>query len=374
MSETAAQRKPAPLRHPDARELGRRGGTAWRRFRSEGVGPVLRHGAGLVRRAWQLKRYDLNLRRLTRRLDAVPVDRPVFIIGVQGGGGTILARTLYRHPQVVYASGNASYWAGYDEIHNCPHTMADLPEPLIHRSAHFYNVAGKLEDHPRFGFQRSWLYATDEFLPQYRKGANDATEPVRQGLLRVIRKLILAYATDPACARFVDMSQLYTIQIPFLEALLGASRPRFVLLSRNPYVSVSRAAAKEYVGFGIPGELDAATRLRCAVEHWANSFRSALEDGSRVPLLHVRYEDFLADPEAVVRRICDFAELEFHPRQLPGPGQPMPLGSLSEEKWYPLRADENARYLAGISSELIDALNHRAQDVIERLGYEVLEP
>ncbi len=71
--------------------------------------------------------------------------------------------------------------------------------------------------------------------------------------------------------------------------------------------------------------------------------------------------------------MCEFAELEFDPRQVPQPGQQAPLGSLSEEKWYPLRREENTRYLASLSPELVRALNERSADLIRRLGYEIVE-
>ena len=71
--------------------------------------------------------------------------------------------------------------------------------------------------------------------------------------------------------------------------------------------------------------------------------------------------------------MCEFAELDFEPAQVPHAGQRIPLGSLSEEKWYPLKRDENARYIDSLSPELIRALNRRSADLIRRQGYEVLE-
>ncbi|HXV76593.1 MAG TPA: sulfotransferase, partial [Candidatus Polarisedimenticolaceae bacterium] len=303
----------------------------------------------------------------------VRIDRPVFLVGVQGGGGTIVARTLYRHPRAVYASGNSRFWAGLDEIHNSRHTIRDLPESLIHRSAHFFNVDGRLDCHPIYGYQRCWLYAIDEFLDRYRRTAADADESTSLALRRVIGKTLLAYAHDLRTARFVDMSQLYTIQLSYIAELLRGCDPRFVLLTRNPYVTVARAARKEYDGHGTKVEMTTEQKMRCAIEHWHNSYRLALDDARGRPLLQVKYEDFLEDPLREVRRICEFTELEFDPRQVPGPGQRMPLGSLSPEKWYPLKPEENLRYSRDLAPELVAGLNQRAADVIRRLGYEVIE-
>jgi len=185
----------------------------------------------------------------------------------------------------------------------------------------------------------------------------------------VVRKVLRAYAHDPRHSRFVDMSQLYTIQASYIAELLRGTDPKFILLSRDPYATCARAVAKEYEGRGTRRTLSRAERIRCAVEHWDNSFRAALSDGEALGMLHVRYEDFVDDPTSVVRRMCEFAGLEFHPRQVPGPGQKVPLGSDSAEKWYPMRRGENRRYLDDAGPDLIRALNERSADLIERLGY-----
>ncbi len=346
------------LRRAVARDLKERG--SW---------GVLRKAAGRLRYHAQLARYEFNLRRLSGAVARAAIDRPLFVLGVQGGGLTVLARCLYRHPQVVYASGNSDWWAGPDEIHNCKH-IRDLPEPLVHRSFHFHNVTAAVENHPRFGYQRSWLYAIDELLPQYRKLAGDADEATERGLRRVLKKLISAYAHDPATARIVDMSQLFSIQAGYVARMLEDCSPMFVIAARNPYAVCARAVAKEYgPAHGCVFD-DRETKIRCAVEHWSNSFRYALEDTESMPRLIVRYEDFMADPADVVRKIGAFADLTFDPRQIPAPGQPFPLGSLEDNKWYPLRAGENERYLERLDPELVRALNARAGDLIERLGYE----
>ena len=333
---------------------------------------MLRKALGSIRYRAQLARYELNARRLFGRTGHLPIDRPVFVLGVQGGGLTVLARCLYRHPQVVYASGNSDWWAGPDEIHNCNH-IGDLPEPLVHRSYHFDNVTSAVENHPRFGYQRSWLYAVDELLPRYRKDETDLDDVTTDGLQNVLRKLVGAYAHDPATARIVDMSQLYSIQVPFLAKMLEGSSPMFVVAARNPYAVCARAVAKEYVPSHGCVFTDTPTKIACAVEHWTNSFRRALDDTRDLPNLVVRYEDFMDDPEQVVRRIGAFADLPFDSRQIPAAGQSFPLGSLEDNKWYPLRSGENERYLEKLDPRLVRALNARAGDLIERLGYERIE-
>jgi hypothetical protein len=342
----------------------------WRDLRGHGLALVARKAAGVVRRERQHLRYRFNLRRLGYRLNSVPIERPIFFLGIQGGGGTILARCLQRHHRTVYASGNSDYWAAPNEIHNCPH-LYDVPEVLVHRTLHFGTVGDKVAHHPRFGYQRSWLYAVDELLPQYARTAGDVDDETTRGFRGVLQKIILAYAHDPRDCRLLDQSQLYTIQVPYIARMLEDSNPYFVLVARDPYATCQRAVDKEYTAArGGHLDRDRSARIACAVEHWSNSYRLALASESDVPMLTVRYEDFLEDPARVVREICEFAGLEFSRDLVPAAGHRAPAGSVEPEKWYPLKRGENERYLRNLDPELTSALNARAADLIERLGYE----
>jgi hypothetical protein len=370
-SKRSAAGNGAPDRHPP-RPRVRLPRALLRDLSERGLAYVGRKALGVVRRERQRLRYRWNLRSLRYTADDLRVDRPIFFLGTQGGGGTILARCLQRHPQTVYASGNSGFWAAPNEIHNCSH-LHDVPEALRHRSYHFGTVDDGMEHHPRYGYQRSWLYAIDEFLPRYGKTADAVDDETTRAFRRLLKKIILAYAHDPRDCRLVDQSQLYTILVPYLTRMLEGCDPRFVLVSRNPYAICSRAVQKEYTAArGGYIEADRAARIACAVEHWSNSFRLALEAGRSVPMLEVRYEDFLDDPARVVRDICAFAELEYTPDLVPAAGQRVPAGSVEPEKWYPLKRGENARYLYDIDPDLVEALHRRAGDLIERLGYERL--
>jgi hypothetical protein len=87
--------------------------------------------------------------------------------------------------------------------------------------------------------------------------------------------------------------------------------------------------------------LTAEQELRLAAEHWRNSYRIALQDAETIPnVAVVRFEDFVADPEAVVRGLSDFVGLDFEPAMVPRPGDRFPFATLpGDRKWYPLFAD-----------------------------------
>lgn len=304
---------------------------------------------------WNLWRF--NVRKLWTDLSSIEVDRPIFLLGTQGAGLTLLSRMLQRNPQVVNVWGDARHWAGSDELHVV--LAPRLPDSL------------RLRGHPELRARRlgeSWTYATDEMLPYFRKTGTDASEALRSRFLDVIRELLLLHAGRGRGFRFLDKSQSYTVKVAFLERLLRGTHPHYVLVTRNPYAMCRRATLK---GGGRAearhGKLEL---VRLAAQHWNNSYQYALEDGRDLGRMQVlRFEDLLKNPGARVRAICDFLDLRYYAGMLPAPEQSRPLGSSRDHKWYPLRSDVNHRYLETLDLAEIELIRERCGDLAERFGY-----
>ena len=296
------------------------------------------------------------------RVPDYPIDRPIFLLGVQGGGLTLLSRMLRRHPDVISVAGNSAYWTAADEMQNVYGLV--LPASLS-------GTRYKAPPHPVLTAPRSWTYAARDLYPLYRKDAADATGELRRALTWAIRFSALRHARDPRHYRFVDKSQTFTVRVGLIHALLAGHDPHFVLVPREPYVSVVRAAD------GRAGDM---RRLRAALplderidicaEHYGNSMRAALDDCDRYGVrLHIlRFEDLLAAPEASLRAVCEFAGLDFRPDMLPAPSHTLPIGSRFLDRWYPLKPEINDRYAASLDAWTIDRVNHHCKDLLGRLG------
>ena len=79
----------------------------------------------------------------------MPLDRPIFVLGMQGGGTTLVARCLLRHPSVVSMSGASDYWVATDELGFVRNRMRQIPSTLW-SSAHRDDL-----DHPLFGTEHA---------------------------------------------------------------------------------------------------------------------------------------------------------------------------------------------------------------------------
>ena len=65
----------------------------------------------LKRESWV---FDIS--RYLKNFNDVTIDRPIFLLGTQGSGLTLISRMLRRNKSAVSVTGNYRYWAGADEM------------------------------------------------------------------------------------------------------------------------------------------------------------------------------------------------------------------------------------------------------------------
>ena len=329
--------------------------------RGSGNASFLRTLAVRVERLRWRDRWRYSPRRLQRSVDLVPLRSPIFVLGLQGGGTTLVSRCLLRHPEIVSMGGNSDFWVATDELGFVRNRMSRLPRNLW-SSAHRADL-----EHPVFGTEHASAYACDELLPHYRRTAADATVAEAQAFKRLLREHLAVYAHDPQRARFVDKTHTYTVKIPYLDTLLEECRPFFVLVLRNPYTHCFRALRRKPPSWQL--RLPYEDRLRIAAEHWENSFRLALAEGPETGrFVTVRFEDFVQNPERTVRKICAVVGLEFDRELVPQPSHRLPFGTLpSDRKWFPLHRDE---WRAQVGEAEMAIIEERCGELAAQLGYE----
>jgi len=317
---------------------------------------------------WKRNNWMIDLRTYFSNYDDVPIDRPIFLLGFQCGGTTLVSRMLRRHPSIVSVTGNYRYWSGADEMHTVLGPI--LPAEL---TGCRYKVP--CPKHPIFRPPRSWTYACDELLPFYRKTAEDATPELKRKFKRIIRMVIAKHAINKNHARFIDKSQVFTVRVSLINELLKEHKPKFILLVMNPYILCYKAAD------GAAGDMKrlkrrilTQTRLEICAQHWANSMKCALEDkekNNNLNMLVIRFEDILKSPVKNLKKICDFVELDFIEDMVPQPHHKIPFGSRFPERWYPLRPNLEQKYLKKIKKEEIRIVSEWCQELALRFGYNV---
>jgi hypothetical protein len=275
--------------------------------------------------------------------------------------------------------GNHKNWASGAEMQN---TFVDFPDEWALRGPGFWSYRkglksilpwfgynfGPSDNHPRFGYERSWVYATRTLVSKYRKTEADWSPYIEKALKDKIRMCIRAYASDVNKVRFMDKSQSYTLKIPLLAKCL--KRPKFILVLRNPYAmcwrEVTRRTAK-YQRF--KEKLVFEKALRLAAEHWGNTYRIALSDLAGHKALVFRFEDFLISPRRKIREILEYVELDYRNDLLSQDRRRMPIGAKDRDKWYPISENVNERYLSEISSQACQIVHDETMDIAKEYDY-----
>jgi hypothetical protein len=199
-----------------------------------------------------------------------------FVVGMNRSGTTLLRMMLDAHPDLVIPP----------ETHFVP----DLIRSVRGRGAKPEAALAAMKSHREwedFGFTDAEALAWLEELPKLEPGP-------------AVRAFYDAYASRAGKPRWGEKTPRYVLKMPLIQSALEEAR--FVHVIRDGR-DVALSALDRTVK-----DLDAAEVAR----RWKRKIDRAREDAPRLDhYLEVRYEELVADPEPVLRRVCEFAELEF---------------------------------------------------------------
>ncbi|MFL5819908.1 MAG: sulfotransferase family protein [Solirubrobacteraceae bacterium] len=217
-------------------------------------------------------------RHLARREPTQPAP---FVVGVTRSGTTLLRLMLDAHPQLAVPP----------ETHFALEVIAAFKEGPVTPERFVAIVTGHRR-WPDFGLDADVL----------RARVSEA-QPLAAG--PALRAFYRYYADQAGKPRWGDKTPGYLRKMSSIERALPEAR--FIHLIRD-----GRDVAVSITGlhFGPRSVPKAAHR-------WAKRIRVAREQGRRVGhYTEVRYEDLVLEPEATLRRICAFVELDWDPAML----------------------------------------------------------
>lgn len=297
-----------------------------------------------LRQEWRITTYN-----------NIPIDRPVFIVGLQGGGLTLVSRIIRRNKKVVYQQGNSRFWVRGDEMQN------DLARKLPESMRLFHSKPFGDSDFLRGG----WVYGTENYINHFKKNNSELTDQDAEQFRKVIRDCIARYAHDPMRARFLDKSQTYGLKIPYIEEIFKDTTPYFIVITRNPHVIITKSVERPALS-----NLNI-SKHECfdlAVQHYKNCMTEmALKGRDRENVMFMKFESFLDSPVESVQKICQFTGLIYDPDMMPAPHHNI------KGKWYPIEPNRNSKWLFRITQEQCDKINRSLGDLIEAFGYKQME-
>jgi hypothetical protein len=297
-----------------------------------------------------------NARRRPVRLDPGRAPAP-FVVGVNRSGTTLLRLMLDAHPDLAIPP----------ETHFVPDLIARAERRGVTAEDLVAVVVA----------QREWgdLGFTEEELLERFRSVSPLTAT------GALRSFYEAYAGRAGKSRWGEKTPAYAKSMVRIHRVLPEAR--FVHLlrdGRDVWLSRRKSSATP------------PSAARVAVR-WKERIQRARDQAPRVPhYLEVRYEDLVLDTEPVLRRVCEFIELEFDPamleyheraeerlaemkRDLPARGQRphqpaskrMAIHALTTE---PPKAERVHRWRSQMPDSDRVEFEREAGDLLAELGYE----
>ena len=205
-----------------------------------------------------------------------------FVVGVPRSGTTLLRLQLDAHPELCIGAET-----GFGLVAGAVDDAGGGPAEL----------AAALRSLATWPDLRLDAWALRELF--------DGVDPWSVGAgLRAWYRLEAAAAGKP---RWGDKTPVHARCLPVLARLFGEAR--FVHLIRD-----GRDVAASLRGLPFaPGD----GSIEAIAADWRDTIREARAAAAELPhYLEVRYERLVTDPEAVLREVCAFVELDFHPAML----------------------------------------------------------
>ncbi len=302
----------------------------------------------------------MRLPSLKRRDDA-PGREPVpFVVGMNRSGTTLLRMMLDAHSQLTIPP----------ETHFVP----DLIRACRQDGATPENALDAIKENREWG---DFGFSDDEVL-----GWFGALDPLDAG--DAVRCFYGAYAERVGKPRWGDKTPKYVRNMPLIQRALPEVRFVHVIRDgRDVALSVLDRTVRDIDAAHVAGR-------------WKKKVEKAREVAPRLDhYLEIRYEDLIRDTEPVLRKVTDFAELEFEPamldyhersgerlqemaRELPATGRSKQLSVERRMATHamttkPPSADRASRWRKQMSESDRAAFEAVAGDLLQELGYPVGE-
>lgn len=240
----------------------------------------------------------------------VKIDRPIFLVGSGRSGTTILYHVLGGHPALAWFSNYNERWPGFARAASCSRLYA-LPSlrawrgkglPIPSEAYAVWDRARPVADSP-----------CDPRL--------DETHVTREERARA-RALVAANMKHHGKPRFLNKNTRNTRRMRYLQSIFPDAI--FIHVLRDPRAAMAsllkvdwwptmkvwcrnQITAQEWAAQG-------RDPVALAAHLWAAEVRCVMEDKRALApeqYFEVRYEEFMREPEQVLRRVLRFCDLQW---------------------------------------------------------------
>jgi Sulfotransferase family len=271
------------------------------------------------------------------------VTRPLILLGVSRSGTTLLRVMLDRSPGLAIP----------DESFFVP--------LLARRHRRVVDAERFLDDVARIPTIRDWGLTVSDIAPRVRSGMSKGD---------AIAAIFEAYAAKAGKPRWGDKTPMYMRHLSLLDELFPSAQ--YVHLIRD-----GRDAALSFLEMPEGTFTRTWAHPRTAPQFaclWRKEVGDARAMGRRVGskrYLEVRYEELVAEPEEVIRRVCAFAEIPFEPAVLDYTGAVDVSGKPHQQRLLRPPTAGVRSWSDDMAGDDIAGFEAVAGDLLAGLGYEV---
>lgn len=285
---------------------------------------------------------------------------PVFIVGHQGNGSTIISRIIKKSDDFITVTGGKKYLGGADEMQSVMGLF------LTHKFTGIIHKYPKIESFTR---RNGWFYASNKFISYFKFNQYDFTKKDERIFTLAIKTCLIRNSIFKSKfkSRFLDKSQSYLLKIELIKRILKDQSPKFIIIVRNPLATCWRAAFEKT---GLANQkVNLHKRLEMSVEHWNNCFYEILKYKSDNAVKIYRIEDLVSNIDHGMKDIFTFIESDYDIDFLPGPDEKMGIGSLRGERWFPVRTEVNKKRISNVPDWAKDYINEKCKEGVEYFKY-----
>ncbi len=313
---------------------------------------------------------QFNHDRRTEKVSIMQIQKPIFILGPHKSGTSLLRSLLDSHPALfvlpyeTHIFDLAGYWVDYRFRRSIPQhkTPGEIKQACIELAMKYNTTMNSMAD-----AQLKGQLDLEMFIEKMDCYAGNLDELIATYFNAVYASL---FGNDlPSDLRVVEKSVEHTEFAMDLASLFADAK--FLHILRNPYsnvVALRRLLQTETRTYPF------LRRIICSLNtSYYHLYRNArLLRNYKI----VRYEDLLREPQAVMRSVADFLEIEFTPSLL----EPSSVGRVwtgNSSRGIPYRGISDANlelWRDEITHLEIHYVNRFFGFLLEDYGYPRLEP
>jgi len=288
-------------------------------------------------------------------------ERACFGAGQAKSGTTLLIALLDGHPQLLVLPEETAYF---------PTALNKFGQRG--RRAQFEYLTGEALSRILFGGPAEWEKADYSHFPagEFRARFEEAAfAPANAGrdLLVLMMEAYAATVGMPVerIVRWVEKTPANRRFIP--QILQRFPRAKILLTLRDPRAILAAQIA-----------LEKTRRTRefsvyYCVSHWLQAARLAVRTAAgELPALVTRYEDLVTAPEAAMRRVCEFLEIQFHRDVVLRPtkaGKPWGGNSAMARDFTGITAERTESWRGELTQDEIGWVEWHCRELMGRFGY-----